>query len=40
MRIQETDRTLKEARAARRNARVPRPGLLKRLWLTITSFFK
>ena len=40
MRIQEIDTTLKEARAARRNVRIHQPGLLKRLWLTITGFFR
>ena len=40
MRIQETDKTLKDARAARHNTRIHRPGLLKRLWLTITGFFR
>jgi len=40
MRIQETDRILKEARVMRHGAADERPGMLSTLWRKLTSVFR
>ena len=39
MRIQETDRILKEAKHARKPVKQPRPGLFTRAWRSFLGLF-